>query len=191
MPSRNVEMIAVVARQLADLREEVVFLGGATVELYMTRSGLPPARVTKDVDVIVEVATQAKYYAVAEHLRRLGFHEDVDALILCRWRVSDIIVDVMPTEPSILGFSNQWYKHAFLTARPFLIEAGLEIRLATAPSFIATKREAFLGRGGGDFVLSHDLEDIISVLVGRVELLDEVKAAAPELRRYLSQQFGA
>ena len=37
------------------------------------------------------------------------------------------------------------------------------------------------------FFSSHDLEDIINVIDGRAELLDEIATAAPELRIYLGQ----
>jgi len=38
-----------------------------------------------------------------------------------------------------------------------------DIRLITAPYFLATKFEAFHGRGHGDVRGSHDLEDIVAV----------------------------
>ena len=56
---------------------------------------------------------------------------------------------------------------------------------------MATKIEAFKGRGEGDFLASRDIEDIIAVVDGRSELLDEVNDASPELRAYLSTELGA
>ena len=47
----------------------------------------------------------------------------------------------------------------------------LEIRVVTAPYFIATKIEAFRGRGRGDFLASHDLEDLIFVIDGRSSIV--------------------
>jgi uncharacterized protein YbgA (DUF1722 family) len=38
---------------------------------------------------------------------------------------------------------------------------------------------------------SHDLEDIINVVGGRVELVAEIAAAAPELRQYLAEHCRA
>jgi hypothetical protein len=37
--------------------------------------------------------------------------------------------------------------------------------------FVATKFEAFHGRGNNDHLASHDLEDIITVVDGRPELM--------------------
>jgi hypothetical protein len=56
--------------------------------------------------------------------------------------------------------------------------------------FLATKLEAFRGRGGGDLLASHDLEDIITVIDGRHELLDDVRASASQLRSYIAHEIG-
>jgi hypothetical protein len=50
------------ARILGPVLDEVVFVGGATVHLWITEPGAPPARATEDVDVICEVATRVKYH---------------------------------------------------------------------------------------------------------------------------------
>jgi hypothetical protein len=41
--------------------DEVVFVGGATVHLWLSEPGAPPTRATEDVDVICEVASRAEY----------------------------------------------------------------------------------------------------------------------------------
>lgn len=70
------------------------------------------------------------------------------------------------------------------------------MKLIAAPVFIGTKLEAFKDRGKDargkpDFLGSHDLEDIITVVDRRPELLDECRAAAPEPRAYLAAEFQA
>jgi hypothetical protein len=106
----NLEMIRLVAEHLGDLRERVVFLGGAATALLITDKAIPDVRITTDVDVIVEIGSRGEYYRLAETLRSLGFEEDVseDAPV-CRWRIGGIALDVMPTDAEILGFSNKWY----------------------------------------------------------------------------------
>jgi len=47
------------AELLGELVDEVVFLGGATIGVWITDPAAPPVRVTKDVDAIVE-ATYAQ-----------------------------------------------------------------------------------------------------------------------------------
>ncbi|MGR9074458.1 MAG: hypothetical protein ACU833_15460, partial [Gammaproteobacteria bacterium] len=46
-------------------------------------------------------------------------------------------------------------------------------------------------RGGGDYQTSHDIEDIIAVVDGRPELIDEIRQSDPELSRELSNRFKA
>jgi hypothetical protein len=69
------------------------------------------------------------------------------------------------------------------------LPSGRKIRIVTAPYFLATKLEAFDGRGGGNYMLSHDIEDIVAVLDGRPELVEEVRQAEDPLRRYLADRF--
>jgi hypothetical protein len=55
--------------------------------------------------------------------------------------------------------------------------------------FLATKLEAFRGRGQGDFLFSHDLEDLMAVVDGRASLLEECRLSPFELRNDLTAQF--
>jgi hypothetical protein len=66
-----------------------------------------------------------------------------------------------------------------------------EIRFISGPYFLATKLEAFHGRGRNDFRMSHDLEDIVTVIDGRPEIVEEVRFAAADLQKYLSDEFRA
>jgi hypothetical protein len=187
----NLDLLAPVAARLATSREEFVFVGGAVVGLLLTDPASDTPRPTDDVDVIVQVAGPADYQLrLVPELRRLGFQEDIEATTLCRWLLDGTRVDVMPTDSSILGFSNRWYPAAIGTAAAMSI-GGHRVRVITAPSFIATKLEAFRGRGGGDHYGSHDLEDILAVVDGRPELLGEITAASPDLRRYIAGEIAA
>jgi hypothetical protein len=61
--------------------------------------------------------------------------------------------------------------------------------LVTAPYFLATKIEAFRGRGNGDYLASHDLEDMITLIDGRKELLGEIITAPADLQKFLADTF--
>src|SRR5208283_2177257 len=96
-----------------------------------------------------------------------GFHQPhTEGAPVCRWLSGDLIFDLMPTDSSILGFSTRWYHPALKNAQRTRIGVS-EIRVITAPYFLATKMEAFHGRGQNDFRMSHDLEDIVTVVDGR------------------------
>ena len=95
----------------------------------------------------------------------------------------------MPVQPEVLGFSNHWYPYAVETAESVELSAGLNIRLVSAVGFIATKLEAFAGRGAGDFLTSHDIEDVLNIVDGREELTDEMANAPPDLRQAVASAF--
>lgn len=67
-----------------------------------------------------------------------------------------------------------------------LSKSGL---LPISSEYLATKIEAFHGRGHEDFLGSQDLEDLIAVVNGRDTLLEEINRTPPVLRRYLGQEF--
>jgi hypothetical protein len=180
-----------VVRILAPVLDELVFVGGCTTGLFITDPAAAGIRPTKDVDAIVDVTSYAKYAALSERLRALGLTEDTTPYApLCRWRRNDLIVDVMPVDERVLGFSNKWYPTAIASAQTVDI-AGHEVRVVTSALFIATKLEAFHGRGGGDIVASHDLEDIIAVIDGRPEIVNEVAAAVADVREYIGTEIRA
>ncbi len=95
----------------------------------------------------------------------------------------------MPTDQKILGFGNPWYKEALQHAVKHEITSDLIIKSITAPYFLATKFEAFKTRGNNDLLGSHDYEDIISVISGRMNIVEEVTEASSALRKNLQQEF--
>jgi len=188
----NIGRVEVVARALGDLREELVFVGGCAASLLITSPSAPPPRVTYDVDMVAELASLSGYYALEKRLAGLGFTKDLsEGAPICRWRLADIAVDLMPSEERILGFSNRWYPAAVASATTIALPSGIRIRLISAPAFLATKFEAFSGRGKMDVLASHDFEDIVNVLEGRPAVVDDVTGTSPELRTFLVEQFRA
>lgn len=191
MADPNRALFESVVRLLAPVLDELVFVGGCTTGLFITDPAAGGIRPTKDVDAIVDVISYAEYAALAERLRTLGLAEDTTSgAPPCRWRRDDLIVDVMPVDERILGFSNRWYPAAIETAQTIEIGGHL-VRVVTPALFIATKLDAFHGRGGGDTVASHDLEDIVAVVDGRPEIVSEVAAASTDVRHYIASELGA
>ena len=184
----NTERVIVVANRLPSRRWRFVLLGGAATELLLTDEGAPPVRPTQDVDVVVEVADRDEFYNLERELRSLGFSQGLDGII-CRWVVDGVTVDVMPTDPAILGFPNRWYPDVVRHATNREVAAGVSIHVISAPHFVATKFEAFLTRGKGELLASHDLEDILIVLDGREELESELAASEEALKDFVSAQF--
>lgn len=186
----NVAMVELVAACLGTLRERLVFVGGCAAGLLVTDPALPAIRATEDVDVIVEVATLADYHRLEKEVSRAGFERDARAgAPICRWRMREAVLDLMPSEPSILGFANRWYPLAIRTAQRIALPSGLEVRLVRAPVFVATKLKAFLDRGGDDFLMSHDLGDALAIVDGREGLLAEFAGMDAALSRFVAETF--
>lgn len=119
MADPNRALFESVVRLLTPVFDELVFVGGCTTGLFLTDPGAGGVRPTKDVDAIVDVASYAGYASLAERLRALGLVEDTrpDAP-LCRWRRDEMVVDVMPTDERVLGFSNRWLSLRDRDGRP-------------------------------------------------------------------------
>lgn len=190
MADPNIEILAKVADVLGELRERMTFVGGCATGLLITDPGASPVRATQDVDAVVAVVSLSDYHQLGAALRAKGFAQPLEeGAPAFRWTMAGLKLDVMPSDPAILGFSNRWYEHAMRQAFKARLSADVEIRVADAPSFIATKLEAFRDRGAGDYLSSHDLEDVLSIVDGRPELVDEVRAADPELRGFVGATF--
>lgn len=190
MSSEMLKNIALVAHRLHDLGiRDAVYVGGATIGLLVTDEAASPVRPTVDVDVVTPTRTRSAYHAIEATLRKAGYEQPIgEGIPICRWIIDGVQVDVMPLDEAILGFSNRWYsqlvKHAELRELP----DGTTIRVASAPYVMATKLEAFKGRGRGDYQVSHDLEDIIILVDGRPELATEIFDAPIEVRAFIGEE---
>ena len=214
----NAGLLRSAVEKLSPLLDQIAFVGGCATGLLVTDPGAAPVRATLDVDVIVDLtprgvvdlqnkhavapmhstddanaqvaaASYGELLRLEDRLRQLGFREPTEeGAPRCRWICGDLTMDVLPTDSRLLGFSNRWYRPALEHVQKTRV-GDHEIRFISAPYFLATKLEAFHGRGNNDYRMSHDLEDIVTVLDGRPELIGEVLAAPAGLRRYLGEEF--
>lgn len=188
---RLIEMLTQVAEALGpEILETSAFVGGCVVGLLLTDDFTKEqVRATDDVDLIVDIVSFGDYVKLAADLRKRGFRESMEDNITCRWRLGEVIVDVMPTNEKILGFTNRWYKPAIGCAISHELPGQQKIRIVSPPYFIATKIEAFRGRGENDYLTSRDIEDIITLVDGREELSEEIPNIGDELRNYIADAF--
>lgn len=188
----NLANLKKIAHSLGQLKDEVVFVGGAIVGLLVTDPAAPQIRVTKDIDCIIEVVSRADYDTrVRQLLIQQGFRELIgEDIPICAWEISGIRLDIMPTTEKILGFSNRWYTGAISNAKSLDLD-GMTIQVISPPYFLATKLEAFYGRGREDYVGSADLEDVMAVIDGRETIVDEISTADFDVREYLALSFDA
>ena len=189
--SGNLAMLMQVVDRLAPLLDRFGFLGGVVTELLITSTAAGSPRQTKDVDVVVNVLNLGEYSeTLRERFLACGLVEDTSpGAPVCRWCLDDLIVDIMPTRGEILDFSCEWYQVAFDTAQPTMLPNGSTIRLVTPACFLATKLAAFGDRGRRDPMASHDLEDLVSVIDGRREIVTDLAAAPRDLRAYVADRL--
>ena len=71
------------------------------------------------------------------------------------------------------------------TAEVRTVRGSLQLRIISPAGFLATKLVAFSDRGEGDYLLSEDIENLLTVIDGRAGIVAEVAAAPAKLRRYV------
>jgi hypothetical protein len=172
-------MLERVALALGDELPGVVFVGGIACSLFdeLHEDDIRP---TVDVDCIVPAATLPEYYRFRKKLCDLGFHE-VPETVTCRLRLAgrtegeeELQVDLLPKDPSLLGFRGGWYPEAHACPQRRALPGGMTVSVIAPLYFVATKLEAFRDRGNGDFEASHDLEDAISLLASSTTLREQI-----------------
>lgn len=129
MHRTNLEMLQVIASGLAELKDAVVFVGGAVAELYVENIGAAPVRPTLDIDLIINIVSKPEFANLENQLRKLGFANDLsEGAPICRWLYQGIKVDVMPTDTKVLGFSNDRYHKSDENVRRFISESLQEFQ---------------------------------------------------------------
>ena len=188
MADPNLALLVGMAQAMGPMCEQVVFVGGCATGLLIDNASLMDVRPTEDVDAIVEVASLAGYHQLADQLALRGFKQTMtDNTPPFRWFWNRMQLDLVPLDEKILGFANPWYRAGYESAEQVTLEDGLVLWHLSAPYFLATKFEAFKHRGHNDVFVSHDLEDILTVVEGRVALVQEVEAAPDNVRAQIAE----
>jgi len=188
----NLALLVAMAQAMGPLCDQVVFVGGCATGLLVDDTGLMDVRPTEDVDAIVEVATLAAYHRLARQLMAQGFKQTIaDNTPPFRWYWNRMQLGLVPLDEKILGFANRWYRSGYDAALVSIMAGGLSLRHLSAPHFLATKFEAFKDRGLNDVYLSHDLEDIMTVIEGRASTVADVAAARADVRGHVAASVAA
>ena len=110
MTNPNLALLEEAVELLEPLLNELVFVGGCATGLLVTDPAAAGIRPTVDVDAITDVTSYAQYATLSERLRALGLKEDAsEGAPTCRWRRRNLILDILPTDERILGFSMQTF----------------------------------------------------------------------------------
>lgn len=161
-----------------------VFVGGSIVGLLVTDPNAHVVSPTKDIDLVLHVINRMDFCKIEAALRQVGFRDALteQRTMLGRfwWGAGNVVVEFLPPVPGITDFADRWYPEVLRSA-----QRTHEIWHAAAPAFLATKINAFLDGRRGDFTSSKDIEDILAVMDGREEVVEEIFDARLELREWL------
>ncbi len=184
----NRKIIERVAQALGKLNDEVIFVGGTTISLYINDPAADDVRPTKDIDISIKIVSIPHLEEIREKLIAKGFKQAADLDVICRFRLDDILVDVMGTEPIGWAPANPWFASGFEHMEQVQIGEST-INIMPLPYFLASKFVAHAERGGNDPRMSHDFEDIIYILDNRTDWHEIVTNANNDVKGYLLEQF--
>ena len=185
----SAEQIELLDAALSPFPVDYAFIGGGVLSLLVSDVTAEAVRVTMDIDVLTGTTTRKAWQGLEGPLSEKGFcHDMSEGAPVCRWKYGDTTVDILPIHRSVLGWDSKWFAEALAAARPVPVGERMA-RVVTAPYFLALKAEAFESRGRKDMLTSRDFEDILCLLDGRPEIVEEVRAERDDLRRYLSERL--
>lgn len=184
----NRAVIRKIALALGAMNKQVVYVGGATVGLYINDPAADDVRPTKDVDISLAIASLGELEAIREELTRKGFRQTPEDDLICRFRYEDIKVDVMSTKAVGWAPANPWFAPGFAKKETVTIE-DQQIQILPLPYFMASKFTAFNDRGAKEPRSSHDFEDIVYILDNRTDIVEQLIQSPKDVRPYLKEQL--
>ena len=183
----NIAVVAEVARALGELKNRMIFVGGSIISLYTDDPAADEIRPTADVDMTISVLNYPVWTKLQEQLLSLGFSPNSQATHINRLFFNEIPVDVIPVEEGIIGETNRWYKIGLDSILEYEVSEEA-IKIFSAPIYLATKFEAFKGRGR-DLRTSHDIEDIIYILDNRTTIVQEIDESEISVNTFIKEEL--
>lgn len=186
----NRGIIKKIAQALGELNEQVVYVGGATVGLYINDPAADDVRPTKDVDISVAIASLGELENIRVQLLKKGFVHAEEQDIICRFHYEDVMVDVMNTKAIGWAPANPWFAPGFELKESINIDSQ-RIDILPLPYFLSSKFAAYNDRGHHDPRTSHDFEDIVYVLDNKIELVEILKNAPEDVKPFLESELNS
>jgi hypothetical protein len=181
--------LARAVQRLGPLAERVVLAGGCAPAAWDLSAVVGDVRPTEDIDLVVEASSLRAYHALAAQGGLKAHVDEANPAPICRHDLGDILIDLMPTDRAILGFANSWYPKAFAAAERRELAPGVAIRVITPIYFVATKLEALADRGAGDYIVSQDLEDIVTAFMGVAGLAWTLRTGREDVHEFIRSRF--
>ncbi len=183
------QAIEAIAYALGDLNDQVVYVGGAVAGLYVDDPGAPEVRPTRDVDIVVEIASAHHLEELRQKLAKRGIHFASDENVICRFTYQNIPLDVMATKEIGWAPANPWFHKGFKSAQIHRL-GNIQIKIMPLAYYLAAKLVAFKDRGG-DPRSSHDFEDVVYILDNRTTLVADILESDDDVKSFLISEFNA
>lgn len=182
----QLENLAKVAAALREkvLGERFVFAGAGVLPLFLDADFPGRPRPTNDTDVAVPVLHYGEWSRLRDALKAAGFHERADPEVthpIVFW-LGDIRADFMPVRMPGFGTEDRWLSLGLDLAELDELENGERILRLPVSIWLVAKIQAFEDRGRRDVLMSKDLEDIATLMIGRSSLLDDIQEAHADVR---------
>jgi hypothetical protein len=187
----QLENLAKIAAVLRNIPERFVFAGASILPLFLDDDFNGIVRRTDDTDVVVPVLHYGEWSRLRDALISQGFRERADdraARQILFW-FNDLAVDFIPSRMREFGTENHWLSLGFDLAEPDETPDGEVIMRLPVTAWLAAKIEAFERRGRADAIMSRDLDDIVTLLIGRSKLASDVRNAPMEVRSFIEATF--
>lgn len=184
----NRMVVCTIAQALGDLNNQVVYVGGAVVSLYIDDPSADDVRPTQDIDISMKIAGLSELEKIRTELIKRGFHQTHEDNVICRFRFKDIKVDVMATKPIGWAPGNEWFEEGFNHTISKRID-GIDVTILSLPYFLATKFSAFYNRGLVEPRISKDFEDIVYLMNYTSDLKEQILRAEESVKQYLRKVF--
>lgn len=184
----NRGIIRKIAHALGDLNDQVIYVGGATVGLYINDPAADDLRPTKDLDISLSIATLVELEQMRLYLYAKGFIQTAEDPVTCRFRYDDIRVDVMNTTTIGWAPANPWFYPGYYRKVRFEVD-GTFVYILPISYFLASKFAAYNNRGYGEPRTSHDFEDIVYVLDNRTDIIEQLLHCPEDVKPFLNAEF--
>jgi hypothetical protein len=109
----NRRVIKKVAAALGEFNEQVIYVGGVAVSLYINDPAADDVRPTKDIDISLSVASVGELESLRQQLIQKGFRQSAEDDVICRFRFEDLKVDVMNRQAIGWAPANPWFAPGF------------------------------------------------------------------------------
>lgn len=106
----NLAIVEKVASVLDELNNEMIYVGGAVVSLYVTDEGAEPPRPTKDIDISVQVSTYSEMEKLRERLASKKIYPAPTETVMYRYSYENILIDFYSLRRNSLRANKQMAK---------------------------------------------------------------------------------